>query len=388
MGALPAGRMSLLPSVNYTFPSPRRCTKRPIVLQSRHHTSGEEHVSYLEAEIAEQPVVLERLLREEGRKVHDIAGAIRKREPRFVYVAARGTSDHAGTYGKYLLASACGLPVALATPSLFTIYRRPPSLQGALVLGISQSGHSPDIVEVIAEGRRQGAITLGITNNPDSPLAAAAECVLPVHAGAEHAVAATKTYTAQLTALALLAVAMAGDSALWADLERLPEHIARTLELSQEALWRVERYRYMERCVLIGRGYNYATALEVALKLKELTYVVAEPYSSADFRHGPIAIIEQGFPAILVAPHGAVYDDLMGLAMDLRAREAEVVMISDMEEALALAQTPFRLPPGVPEWLSPIVAVVPGQLFAAALTKAKGYDLDQPRGLRKVTRTT
>ncbi|MDI7275856.1 MAG: SIS domain-containing protein [Anaerolineae bacterium] len=345
-------------------------------------------MSHLEQEINEQPAVLERLLAEEGRTVHAIAQAIRRREPHLVYVAARGTSDHAGTYGKYLLASACGLPVALATPSLFTVYRRPPCLKGALVVGISQSGHSPDIVEVVAEGRRQGAITLGITNNLESPLAAAAEFSLPVRAGEEHAVAATKTYTAQLTALALLAVALAGDSALWAELERLPEHVARALELSTEMGRRVDRYRYMERCVLIGRGYNYPTALEIALKLKELTYVAAEPYSSADFRHGPIAIIEQGFPAILVAPHGAVYGDLMALAEDLRARQAELVVISDRQEALALADTPLPLPGDVPEWLSPVVAVVPGQLFAAALTRAKGYDLDRPRGLLKVTRTT
>ncbi len=378
----------LAPGVNHIPISPDVAQRSRPYYNPGTTLPGEEHVSHLEEEIAEQPAVLERLLREEGRNVHDIARAIRQREPRFVYVAARGTSDHAGTYGKYLLASACSLPVALATPSLFTIYGKPPCLRGALVLGISQSGHSPDIVEVVAEGRRQGAVTLGITNNPDSPLAAAAEFTLPVHAGEEHAVAATKTYTAQLTALALLAVALAGDSSLWADLERLPEHMARALELSGQALGRVERYRYMERCVLIGRGYNYATALEIALKLKELTYVVAEPYSSADFRHGPIAIIEQGFPVILVAPHGAVYHDLMALALDLRAREAELVVISDEPEALGLAQTPFPLPAQVPEWLSPIVAVVAGQRFAAALTKAKGYDLDQPRGLRKVTRTT
>ena len=345
-------------------------------------------MSYLEQEINEQPAVLARLLAEESGRVRDIAQAIRRCEPHYVYVAARGTSDHAGTYGKYLLASICGLPVALATPSLYTMYRLPPRLEGALVVGVSQSGHSPDIIEVVAEGRRQGAMTLGITNNVESPLASAAEFCLPVHAGEERSVAATKTYTAQLTALALLAVALSGNSTMWDELERLPGHVERVLQLAPQVRQRVERYRYMERCVLIGRGYNYATALEIALKLKELTYVVAEPYSSADFMHGPIAIIEQGFPVILVAPHGAVYSDLFALARDLRERQAELVVISDQQELLDLAQTPFRLPEAVPEWLSPVVAVVPGQLFAAALTRAKGYDLDRPRGLRKVTRTT
>ncbi len=344
-------------------------------------------MSYLEEEINEQPQVLGRLLEREAGRAHEIAGEIRRRAPVFVSIAARGTSDHAATYGKYLLGSACGLPVALAAPSLYTIYRRPPRAQGALVVGISQSGHSPDIVEVVAEGRRQGAMTLAITNDPQSPLGQAAEFCLPCHAGQERSVAATKTYTAQLAALALLAVSLAGDQAMRADLERLPEHVERALQLAPVVEQRVERYRYMEQCVLIGRGYNYATAFEVALKLKELTYIVAEPYSSADFLHGPIAIVEHGFPVLMIAPGGAVYRDLVALAQELREREAELVMISDQAEALALAQTPLPLPEAVPEWLSPVVAVVPGQLFAAALTRAKGYDLDRPRGLRKVTRT-
>ena len=344
-------------------------------------------MSYLEQEIGEQPQVLARLVGEESARARSIAQAIERRAPQFVLIAARGTSDHAATYGKYLLAARCGLPVALAAPSLFTIYKRPPRLQGALVVGISQSGSSPDIVEVVAEGRRQGAMTLGITNDPLSPLGQTAEFCLPCHAGEERSVAATKTYTAQLTALALVAVALSGDSGMWSELERLPEWVARALELAPHIQQRVERFRYMERCVLIGRGYNYATALETALKLKELTYVVAEPYSSADFRHGPIAMVEPGFPVLMAAPSGAVYPDLVALAEELRAREAELVMISDQVQALALAQTGLALPESVPEWLSPVVAVVPGQLFAAALTRAKGYDLDRPRGLQKVTRT-
>ncbi len=344
-------------------------------------------MSYLEQEINEQPAALARLLAEESGRVRELAQQIRRKNPQFVYLAARGTSNHAGTYGKYLLASVCGLPVALAAPSLFTMYRMPPRLESALVVGISQSGHSPDIVEVVAEGRRQGAMTLGITNNPESPLGIAAEFALPVHAGEERSVAATKTYTAQLTSLALLAVALAGNSTMWSELERLPSHVERALELAPTIEEHAQRYRYMERCVLIGRGYNYATALEVSLKLKELTYVVAERYSSADFMHGPIAIIEEGFPVIVFAPQGAVYGDLLAMIRTLQAREAELVVVSDQQEALNLAQTALRLPEGVPEWLSPVVAVVPGQLFAASLTRTKGYDLDRPRGLRKVTET-
>lgn len=341
-------------------------------------------MSYLEQEIHEQPQVLARLLEREGGRAREIARAIRQWDPAYVVIAARGTSSHAATYGQYLLGSGGRLPVAQAAPSLFTLYRQPPRLRGALVLGISQSGRSPDIVEVVAEGRRQGALTLAITNEPESPLGEAAELCLPCHAGEERSVAATKTYTAQLTALAMLGAALADEAAMWADLERLPEHMEQVLRLGAGLAQRVERYRYMERCLLVGRGYNYATALEVALKLKELTYVVAEPYSSANFWHGPIAIVEEGFPVILVACSGVVYQGLLTLAGRLRELGAELVIISDEPEALALAQTPLALPAAGPEWLSPVVAVVPGQLFAAALTRAKGYDQDRPRGLQKV----
>ena len=344
-------------------------------------------MSHLEQEIREQPEAIARLLDAESARARELARAIRRREPCFVYIAARGTSDHAAAYAQYLLGATIGLPVALATPSLYTIAHRPPRLGNALVIGISQSGHSPDIVEVVAEGRRQGALTLTITNNPDSPLAAAADTTLPIHAGEERAVAATKTYTAQLAALALLAAALNGDQTLWRELQELPGHVARALEVEPEVAARVERYRYMDHCVLIGRGYNYPTALEIALKLKELTYVIAESYSSADFLHGPIAIIDSGFPAILVAPGGAVYGDLLSLARELRARGAELVVFSEEQGVCEMARTALRLPAGVPEWLSPMVAAVPGQLFAAALTRAKGYDLDAPRGLHKVTRT-
>jgi glutamine---fructose-6-phosphate transaminase (isomerizing) len=344
-------------------------------------------MSYLEQEIREQPQTLARLLSEEVARAQEIAQAIQRQGPQFVLMAARGSSDHAATYGKYLLASRCGLPVAEAAPSLHTIYHQPPRLGGALVIGISQSGHSPDIVEVVAEGRRQGALTIGITNDLRSELAGAAQFTLPLHAGEERSVAATKTYTAQLTAIALLATALADDATMRSELAALPQHVARVLDLANDMVQRVERYCYMESCVLLGRGYNYATALEIALKLKELTYVVAEPYSSADFQHGPIAIIERGFPAIVVAPSGAIFADTLSLAQDLHARAAELVVISDRAEALALAQTPLQLPAGVPEWLSPMVAVVAGQLLAAALTRVKGYDQDHPRGLHKVTRT-
>ena len=161
----------------------------------------------------------------------------------------------------------------------------------------------------------------------------------------------------------------------------------KTLALGEVLRVGVERYRYMETAFVLGRGYNYATAFEIALKLKELSYILIEAYSSADFMHGPIAVIEHGFPVMLVAPSGEVYADMLAVARDLCAKGAELIVISDRPEALQLATMPLHMPVAVPEWLSPIVCVIPGQLFAHYLTLAKGFDPDHPRGLRKVTLT-
>ena len=344
-------------------------------------------MSYLEQEILEQPEVLERLLEQERSTVEAVARAIRERAPRFVVLAARGSSDNAARYGQYLLGAVNGLPVALATPSLFTLYRRPPRLADALVVAVSQSGQSPDIVAVVEEGRRQGALTLAVTNDPASPLARAAGWVIPLQAGAERSVAATKTYTASLLALGMLSGALAGDEEMFAALRTVPGAIRQVVSSAPTVCRASERYRYMEACVVVSRGYNYATAYEIALKLKELTYVLAEPYSSADFQHGPVALVEKGFPVIAVVPEGAVTAEMVDFLRRLREREAELVVISAREEALSLAQTPLPLPVGIPEWVSPMVAVVPGQLFALGLTQARGLNPDQPRGLQKVTRT-
>jgi glucosamine--fructose-6-phosphate aminotransferase (isomerizing) len=342
----------------------------------------------LRSEIFEQPEVLDRFLETQTEHVHEIARKIRARGVDFCFLAARGTSDHAGLYAKYLWGAYNRLPMALAAPSLFSIYSKPPVLENGLVIGISQSGQSPDIVGVVTEGRRQGAPTLAITNEPDSPLAQAAEFVVDINAGPEKAVAATKTYTAQLMAIAVLSVALAEDEDRLAALRGVPETVQHALTLCAAVEQAAERYRYMESCVVIGRGYNYATAFELALKIKELTYVLADPYSSADFQHGPVAVVEQGFPVIAVVPEGQMVEELVGFLQQLREREAELVVISALEEALALAHTPVSLPAGVPEWLSPLVAIVPGQFFALGLTLAKGLDPEHPRGLRKVTLTT
>ncbi len=339
----------------------------------------------LEQEILSQPEVLAGLLDKELPRVQRIVAEL----PGFSHaiIAARGTSDHAATYAQYAWGALARRPVALATPSLHTLYHAPPRLDGALVVGVSQSGQSPDIVSVVEEGRRQGRPTLAITNDGSSPLAAAADYVIELHAGAERSVAATKTYTAQLAVMALLAAAWSGEQARLDELQRLPGALAATLQGATIVGPRAERYRYMEQCVVIGRGYNYPTALELALKLKELTYVMADAYSSADFRHGPIATITQGMPALLIMPTGATFADMLDLAHELRARGAELIICSDAPEAQALATTVLPLAGALPEWLSPVAAIVPGQLLALHLALARGLAPDQPRGLKKVTLT-
>lgn len=340
----------------------------------------------LEKEIRQQPEVLRRLIAEESARVAELAAHLRQAGPRFVLIAARGSSDNAAIYGKYALGVFAGLPVALAAPSVVTYYGRMPDVKEALVVGISQSGQGEDVIAVVQQAREQGAVTLAVTNDPESPLARAAGHCIPLHAGPERSLAATKTYTAQLAVMALLAANLADSPRLREDLAQLPDWVAQTLEASADVPARAERYRYMAYCVTLGRGFNYATAFELALKLKELTYTVATPYSSADFRHGPIAQVEEGFPILAIAPEGVVQGDMVDLMRDLQQRQAELMVISNNEEVLALARTPLAIP-RVPEWLSPIVAVIPGQLLALGLGLSRGYDVDHPRMLHKVTIT-
>jgi glucosamine--fructose-6-phosphate aminotransferase (isomerizing) len=344
-------------------------------------------VTQFESEIREQPQALRRQL-ELGRDATlATADQIRRAAPRFIFVAARGSSDNAARYAGYLFGVRNRLVVGLAAPSLFTIYGAPPSLDGALVVGISQSGRSPDIVAVLAEARRQGAATVAITNDCASPLAATAAVCLSLHVGLERAIAATKTYTAELLVLAMLSAALDGDDAAWRELAAIPDQVADALRAEPPPASYADGFREAQTFAVLGRGFNYATAFEIALKLKETSYVVAEAHSSADFRHGPAAMIGTNFPVVVVAPASSVLSDLANLFDLFEERNAAIVAISDRDEVLARARVPLRLPAGVPEWLSPIVSVVPGQLFALRLAHSRGLDPDRPRGLAKVTQT-
>ncbi|HKJ27013.1 MAG TPA: SIS domain-containing protein [Anaerolineales bacterium] len=343
----------------------------------------------LRDEIFQQAEVLQELLKTEWSHVLEITDEIRKREIKYIFLAARGTSDNAGLYVKYTLGINNAIPVALAAPSMFSIYHSPPNLKNSLVLSISQSGQSPDIVEVVEEGKRQGAMTLALTNKPDSPLAVASDHVINVQAGEEKAVAATKSYTAQLFSAAMLSASLSENEVMYHDLQRVPEFVSQVLTLETLVNQIVERFYYMEQCVVIGRGYNYTSAFEWALKMKEMTYLVAEAYSSADFLHGPIAMTEMGFPVFMVAPSGQVYPALLHLAKRLQEeKKVNLLILSDQDKILEYSAAPVRLPAGLPEWISPIVSIVPAQLFCLALAKLRGLDTENPRGLSKVTLTT
>ena len=338
-------------------------------------------------EILEQPTIVERLVRSQRDRLREAAELIRREHVEHVVIAARGTSDHAALYAQYLLGVRHRLPVALAAPSITSLYGVAPRFARSIVIGISQSGASPDVVGVLAAAREQGQPTLAITNEAGSDLAATADIVVELEAGVERGLAATKTYTAELAAVAGLSVALGGKAAEWRALARLPDHIAGALASEASARRAAEDRASLERCVVLGRGYDYATAREWALKLKELAYVMADPYSAADFQHGPVALIEPGFPVLAVVPRGVTSAGLRELLGRLRGRGADLVLISDDPTTRAEGDAGLAVPSGLPDWLMPLVDVVPAQWFSLALAEAKGIDPEAPRNLAKVTRT-
>lgn len=336
------------------------------------------------AEIEEQPEVYARILQDGQDHIREVARAVRARKPRFVILVARGTSDHAALYAKYLVETRLALPAGLASPSTMTIYDAHPALHDVLVLGISQSGASPDLLDPLARARAAGAITVAVTNAPDSPLAGIAEYHLDVLAGPERAVAATKTYTAELLTLYLFIEALAGGDG--AEARALPERARAVLAREEEVAALAVRYRFAEQLVVTARGYNYPTAREVALKLMETSYLVAHAFSGADLLHGPMAVIERGFPVIAFVPQGPGGDALRPVLERLREREADTLIVGD-PDAARLGTVGFSLPDAGPEVLTPLLTILPMQQFAWRLARQRGGDPDAPRGLQKVTET-
>jgi glucosamine--fructose-6-phosphate aminotransferase (isomerizing) len=351
-------------------------------------------MSKMLAEIREQPQALERTLKSELSRARKLRARLEKQRPRLIILAARGTSDNAAQFARYLLEITTGIPVSLAAPSVYTLYDSNVDLRETLVVAISQSGESTDTNVVLERARARGAFTVGITNEPRSTLATLAGHTLFVRARKERSVAATKTYTGQLLACYLLAYAIGpvGSKAKWRvdldRLERIPEMAAQALTLENEVAQRCQRYRYMDHAVVVGRGLNYSNAFEFALKLMETCYVVAERFSAADFMHGPIAMVGNSFPAFLFAPSGVTWTSIREMRDKLKSLDAEALVITDKSnEAAAKEKQALVLPFAVEELYSPIPYIIPAQLFAACLAAEKGLNPDQPRTLQKVTRT-
>jgi glucosamine--fructose-6-phosphate aminotransferase (isomerizing) len=339
-------------------------------------------------EIRQQPEALERTLAGAIRGAEAFRKLLARRKPSLVVLVARGTSDNAALFGRYLIEISTGIPVSLAAPSISTLYQTRIDYRNALVVALSQSGESTDTNLVLERARAQGALTLGITNERASTLASLAEHVFLVRAGKEKSVAATKTYTGQLLLLYLLAYALGGGAGL-SDLQRIPEAVDAALSLGPEIEALSERYRFMRHAVVVGRGLNYANAFEFALKLMETCYVVAERFSSADFLHGPIALVEPSFPVFVFAPPDRTWPSMRETLEKLQHLRAEIVAITDSgnREAPGHATRVIRLPRRLKEALTPIPYIVPAQLFAACLAAQKGLDPDRPRTLHKVTLT-
>jgi len=356
-------------------------------------------MSRMLTEIREQPAALERTLRSGLSAGAKLAKAVARKRPRLIVLAARGTSDNAAQFGRYLLEIMTGIPVSLAAPSVTTLYQTQLDLAGAMVVAISQSGESTDTNLVLERAKAQGALTVGITNEAGSTLATLAEHVFLVKAGKERSVAATKTYTGQLLMLYMVAHAVGARIRL-DDLRALPEWADAALSLEASARERAGRYRFVERTVVIGRGLNYSNAQEFALEMMETCYVVAEGFSSADFMHGPIAMVDPSLPLFMFAPCGATWPGSEDVLSRLGRLRAETLLITDVGNKVAAGQDRALVIPArlgrkrsaekwaAPEELyTPIPYIIPAQLFAAALAEEKGLNPDRPRTLSKVTRT-
>jgi glucosamine--fructose-6-phosphate aminotransferase (isomerizing) len=338
-------------------------------------------VTFLDNELREQPAALARLLERQADSAREMSALFQRDDVDYVLIASRGSSSNAARYGQYLLGRAHRVPVAFATPSLYTLYEQPPRLKGALVIGISQSGESPDVRSVVEEARRQGRPTIALTNMPGSPLARAADAVLPLEAGEEQSVAATKTYLNSLGALALLFATATKDDHALVELEGMPSQVAAQLERSQADVDALDGLDAITGGTVVARGITFGTAYEIALKVRELSGLLFEAYSSADLMHGPVAAITPNWPVVAIAPSGPAHASMQDAIDALSARGARLYVIGEAPGAA------LPLVPGVPEWLSPLTAVIPGQLLAKRIAELRGADIDRPGGLSKVTLT-
>lgn len=346
---------------------------------------GEGPGAIMAAEMAEQPETMRRVLERAVDDITATARAIAARRPRFVLLSARGTSDHAALYAKYLLEVELGLPCGLASMSTITAYGARPHLADVLVVTVSQSGGSPDLTTTSQAAREAGAITLAVTNNPESPLAEVSEFHIDLLAGPERALPATKTYTAELMALYLFVTALGGQDGARAA-QAIPELAERVLARGDEVRDLAGRYRFAQRMVITSRGYGYPTAKEAALKLMETSYFPALAYSGADLLHGPLAMVDNISPVIAIVTEGRGGQALQPVLDRLRGRGADLVVIGP-DPQVSAASGGIAIPTGVPESLQPLLEILPLQRLAWEIAMARGQDPDSPRGIAKITET-
>ncbi len=330
-------------------------------------------------EMAEQPARLRQLI-ERFDAIGESARAVAPAPLNGITIVARGSSDHAAVYGRYLLEAATGKPVSLAAPSLHTLYGVEIDYSGQLVIAVSQSGATPEIVRTLDALQNGGGRGLAITNDPESALAKTAGEAVALQMGKERAVPATKTVTGQLTAFAIIASALGRVPFTRGELDAVPDSVKEVLDDSGPVAAATEALVGASQLIIVARGYLYAAALETALKIKETCSLLADGYSAADLRHGPIAAVTRGLPVVALCAPGPAFSDIASLVDELRARGASVLVVGTGERA------DVPLPGEVPEPLTPILAVVRGQQLAHGLALRLGYDPDRPKGLTKVTR--
>src|SRR5258705_1856588 len=333
-------------------------------------------------EISEQPNALERTIHEERSKIARLGKFLKQRDIDLIVLVARGSSDNAALFGRYLLEITTGIPVSLSAPSVHTIYGAKLTLSHALVVGVSKSGEGEDINQVLETARAGGALTVGITNEPSSSMVNFVDETLLMHGGRERSVAATKTFTGQMMLFYMLAAELAVSKPSWS-YESIPDLSARALEQQPAILELVQRYVFMENCVVVGRGLADANAYELALKLMETCYVVAERFSSADFLHGPLAMVERHFPVILFAPPGVMLAGVKSLVERLRELHADTLAITGDLETAGKCKRTIIMPKNIDEFVAPIFLINPGQIFSTLFAEAKGLDVDKRRSLSK-----
>lgn len=338
-------------------------------------------------EIQEQPEVLVKCAESNSETIGAIVKVLKERNISSVVVAARGTSDHAGIYGKYIIESEIGLPVSLAAPSIFTVYQKKMKLENCLVIGLSQSGKAEDVLAVLKAANACGAVTISITNDSDSILAEEAGFHLFCNAGLEKSVAATKTCTTEMYLLAQLVAEWSDDEGIKKELALVPINIEKMFIENENIKSKVERYRLMQECFVLARGINYPIAMEAALKIQETSYVRAKAYATSDFHHGPFAMIQKDMPVIVYAPNGPSLSDVSEMIEKLKSSDAEIIVVSNNKDVLEMGNCAFEIPQTDNDMMSPFYNVVFAQMFACHLSLLKGLNPDAPRGLNKVTIT-